>query len=289
MEIFSRLTACLLLIVLSPLLFTIAFCNLIIQGRPIFFSQKRVGKNFSLFNIHKFRTLGHSQGNQKLFPIGDNINLTKWGRFLRKNKLDELPQLLNIIKGEMRFIGPRPEVPEFVKKKSFGYLKFIKPGLSGYSSIIFRNESEIWSMIDSDNPYNQILKIKVILDNYYLTKKNFFEDFKLVVVTILSIIIPRRMGHYLIINLLKIEDGNDFKIMEKISKLKIKKPPANNAYFKKILDNLLALDILFSTNPGINFIITKGIPIDNTVSEKELKVCAITYFPQSAKPTISII
>ena len=69
----------------------------------------------------------------------------------------------------------------------------------------------------------------------------------------------------------------------------MKKPPTNNAYFKKILDNLLALDILFSTNPGINFIITKGIPIDNTVSEKELKVCAITYFPQSAKPTISII
>ena len=71
----------------------------------------------------------------------------------------------------MRFIGPRPEVPEYVDNKSFGYLKSIKPGLSGYSSIIFRNESEIWSEIDPDNSYDQILNIKVMLDNYYLTKK----------------------------------------------------------------------------------------------------------------------
>ena len=84
---------------------------------------------------------------------------TKWGNFLRKTKLDELPQLDNIIKGDMRFIGPRPEVPEYVSKEAFSFLRVIKPGLSGYSSILFRNESEIFSMIDSKEPYSDILKI----------------------------------------------------------------------------------------------------------------------------------
>ena len=101
---------------------------------------------------------------------GESSQTTKWGRFLRKTKLDELPQFFNVIKGDMRFIGPRPEVPEFVDKESFFFLNQIKPGLSGYSSILFRNESEIWSMIDSDDPYNNILKIKVGLDKYYVNK-----------------------------------------------------------------------------------------------------------------------
>ena len=73
------------------------------------------------------------------FQDGNDEKVTNWGRFLRKTKLDELPQFFNVIKGDMRFIGPRPEVPEFVDKKSFYFLDEIKPGLSGYSSILFRN------------------------------------------------------------------------------------------------------------------------------------------------------
>ena len=75
----------------------------------------------------------------------------------------------------MRFIGPRPEIPEYVNQKTFSFLKQIKPGLSGYSSIIFRNESDILSMIDSDDPYQEILKIKLTLDKYYVTKKGFLK------------------------------------------------------------------------------------------------------------------
>ena len=69
----------------------------------------------------------------------------------------------------MRFIGPRPEIPEYVDRNTFSFLKQIKPGLSGYSSIIFRNESDILSMIDSNDPYKEILNIKLALDNYYVT------------------------------------------------------------------------------------------------------------------------
>ena len=78
--------------------------------------------------------------NINTFQTGGNNQTTKWGRFLRKTKLDELPQFFNVIKGDMRFIGPRPEVPQYVNRDSFSFLNTIKPGLSGYSSILFRNE-----------------------------------------------------------------------------------------------------------------------------------------------------
>ena len=207
MEFISRFTAIVLALFLSPLLLSIAICNLIIQGRPIIYRQERIGKNFKPFRIYKFRTMRNKGSINHSFQDGNEEKVTNWGRFLRKTKLDELPQFFNVIKGDMRFIGPRPEVPEFVDKESFYFLDKIKPGLSGYSSILFRNESEIWSMIDSEDPYSNILNIKVALDKYYVNKKSFFEDLKLVGITILSLFIPKRMGHYLIIRLLKIEDN----------------------------------------------------------------------------------
>ena len=175
MEIISRLTAILLAVILLPLLILIALISLTIQGLPIIFVQPRVGMNFKKFNIYKFRTIKNKGGESIISHSGDLLQVSKWGKFLRKTKLDELPQLLNVIKGDMRFIGPRPEIPEYVNQKTFSFLKQIKPGLSGYSSIIFRNESDILSMIDSDDPYQEILNIKLTLDKYYVTKKGFLK------------------------------------------------------------------------------------------------------------------
>ena len=222
MEFISRITAVLLTLMLLPLLIAITLGSFFIQGRPIIYRQKRIGKNFKEFIIYKFRSMKNENDDLKTFKTGKVPKATQWGRFLRKSKLDELPQLINVIKGDMRFIGPRPEVPEFVTEDSFSFLNTIKPGLSGYSSILFRNESEIWSMIDSDDPYNEILKIKVGLDKYYVKRKGFWQDLKLVGITILSLFIPKQMGHYLLINLLKIEDNNEFKLREIISNVKIK-------------------------------------------------------------------
>ena len=186
------------------------------------------------------------ENNSSNFQVGKNEKITKWGKFLRKTKLDELPQFFNVIKGDMRFIGPRPEVPQYVNKDSFSFLNKIKPGLSGYSSILFRNESEIWSMIDSDDPYDNILKIKVGLDNYYVNKKGFFEDLKLVGITIISLFIPKRMGHYLIIRLLKIEDNGEFKLRDTIDDVKIKEPDikTNTEPTKRNLRILFLADIM---------------------------------------------
>ena len=143
MEIISRTTAVVLLIILSPFLLIIGLGNLILQGRPIIYRQKRVGKDFQEFMIYKFRTMKNEDMGIESFNSGQTATLTRWGRFLRKTKLDELPQLANIIKGDMRFIGPRPEVPEYVSQDSFSFLRIIKPGLSGFSSILFRNESAV--------------------------------------------------------------------------------------------------------------------------------------------------
>ena len=208
MDFFSRTIALILIVILSPLLLLISLLNFLSDGNPIIFKQVRVGKNFRKFNILKFRTLKQVKETSNLFSKKKNLDISKWGLFLRKTKLDELPQLFNIVKGDMRFIGPRPEIPEYVKIDSFDFLEKIKPGLSGYSSILFRNESEILSMIDNDNPYDDILKIKIILDKYYLSKKGFFEDLKLVLITILSLIFPERVGHYLLLKILKVKDEN---------------------------------------------------------------------------------
>ena len=123
MEITSRLTALLLAIILLPLLIIIALISLIIQGFPVIFVQPRVGKNFKKFNIYKFRTIRRQGVDSIVSHNGEILQVSRWGKFLRKTKLDELPQLLNVIKGDMRFIGPRPEIPEYVDRNTFSFLK----------------------------------------------------------------------------------------------------------------------------------------------------------------------
>ena len=141
--IFLRNLACIIgLIVISPFIFFAALAIAIEDGIPIFFIQERVGKNQLTFKIIKIRTLKKESPNTGTHLLDQKYQLVS-GRLFRKLKLDEFPQLINVIKGDMRFIGPRPEIPKYVNKDTFAFLNKIKPGLSDYSSIIFRNESDI--------------------------------------------------------------------------------------------------------------------------------------------------
>ncbi len=185
MEYLSRSVAILLFILLFPGFLVIIFLSYVIQGNPIFFVQQRIGYDYKTFNIYKFRTMNINNGN--LITSHDDKRITRFGRLLRKTKIDELPQICNIIKGDMRFIGPRPEVYDYFNKKEFNFLEEIKPGLSDFSSIIFRNEDLILKKIGGEDPYSLLLPVKLSLAQYYAKKKSFMLDLKLVFLTVISI------------------------------------------------------------------------------------------------------
>lgn len=137
-SIFDFIVAFILLIVLFPVAFISAVALMITVGRPIFFRQIRLGKNGKEFGIIKFRTMKHKTDVLQT----DADRLTAIGSFLRKTSIDEIPQLINIMKGEMSFIGPRPLLPEYMdyftkaEKKRFE----VKPGMSGYAEVMGRHQ-----------------------------------------------------------------------------------------------------------------------------------------------------
>ena len=110
---------------------------------------------------------------------------TKWGRILRKYKLDEIPQLVNIMKGEMSFVGPRPEIPDYISDEN-NYLNHIKPGLTGLSSIIFINEEKILNQIGGIQSYGLLKEVKNKIDSHYYETKNPIMDILIVIITLLS-------------------------------------------------------------------------------------------------------
>jgi len=189
-ELFSRIVAVFILVLFSPLFIVVGLGSLFFQGMPIFFTQKRIGYNFNPFFLYKFRTMIKNVDQNKITFLGDQ-RITKWGKILRLFKLDELPQLWNVVNGEMRFIGPRPEVEEYVSYKKFTFLKKVKPGLSDFASIIFRDEEKILALLTGENPYLcTILPLKIQLAHLYASHKSFLLDLSLVILTISSIFLP---------------------------------------------------------------------------------------------------
>jgi|TARA_B100000315_G_C14477359_1_gene541267 lipopolysaccharide/colanic/teichoic acid biosynthesis glycosyltransferase len=126
-----------------------------------------------------------------LITTRDDKRVTLWGRGLRLFKLDELPQLWNVLKGEMRFVGPRPEVEGFVQGSDFSFLTKIKPGLTDFSSIILRNESKILQNLGGSVKYKDILPIKIRLAHLYAHHKSFSVDLVLVCCTFFAIVFPQ--------------------------------------------------------------------------------------------------
>ena len=204
MNIPSKIFAFFLLVALLPLFFIIIICSFIFQGTPIFFIQERVGFKNSLFNIYKFRTMIKNNSMDRIAGLNDD-RITKWGKILRNYKLDELPQLINIIKGEMVFVGPRPEIPDYFDAKQSQFLNDLKPGLSDFASILLRNEDIVLNQINGLDPYRELIPLKCALSNYYLKKKGYFTDIKIIVFTILVIFFPIKINKFFLILRLKTE------------------------------------------------------------------------------------
>jgi len=186
----NRLTEILIIIIFFPifliLMILLGVILLIFQGRPIIYRQVRVGKNKKKFNIYKFRTMKINKNREMDFS---GKKITKIGEYLRKYKLDEVPQIINILKNEMSIVGPRPEIVSYVKKsdqKKWKEILKFKPGLTDLASIEFRNEEKI--LKKSKNPQklylDKILPRKLNLNIKYLKHKNTLYDLKILFKTI---------------------------------------------------------------------------------------------------------
>ncbi|MGL4731410.1 MAG: sugar transferase [Clostridium sp.] len=181
------------LVILSPILLLIAIFIKIDSKGPIFFKQQRVGKNKKVFEIYKFRTMvTDAEKIGKQITVGNDSRITNVGKFIRKCKLDELPQLLNVLRGEMSLVGPRPEVPRYVElyDEYQEQILLVKPGITDYASIEFRNENDILgkSISPEETYIKDIMPNKIELNVKYIKNISLIEDFKLILKTIKVII-----------------------------------------------------------------------------------------------------
>lgn len=187
-RIFDLLVSVPIFILLLPLLAAIAVMIRIGSPGPAFFRQERVGRGGQTFRILKFRTMvADAEGLGKRITVGKDPRITPLGAFLRKYKLDELPQLINVIRGEMSIVGPRPEVPGYVALYDPRQRRVLeaRPGLTGPASIRFSNESELLGChADPESYYvNVIMPQKIDEDLAYLARATVLSDLALILRT----------------------------------------------------------------------------------------------------------
>lgn len=188
-EVFDYLLATGMFIVVLPVLIIIAVSILITMGWPVFFSQKRVGQNGKIFLLHKFRTMKRGMSHTSI-AAKEEKRVTRLGSFLRKTKLDELPELINIIRGDMSFVGPRPDVKGYADrlKGDDRMILQLKPGLTGAASLKYKNEEEILKKQRDPQQYNDdiIFPDKVRINKVYMEKWTLWLDLKIILFTALG-------------------------------------------------------------------------------------------------------
>jgi lipopolysaccharide/colanic/teichoic acid biosynthesis glycosyltransferase len=184
------------LVLLLPVLVIIAVVVLLDSKGPVLYKQERIGKNGKPFCLYKFRTMKVHSDKQGLLTVGEHDpRITHIGYFLRKSKLDELPQLWNVLVGDMSIVGPRPEVKKYVELYDDRQRKVlaVKPGLTDPASLEYIDENRILESFD--HPEEAYVKIimprKLDLNLEYLERRNFFSDLFIMVRTLMRIMMPR--------------------------------------------------------------------------------------------------
>ena len=187
---FDLTTSAIGLLLLWPVLLIAAVLVKLTSRGPAFFRQQRMGRNFQPFDILKFRTMvvdADKRGAQ--ITAGRDPRITTVGHFLRKTKIDELPQLINVFKGDMSFVGPRPEVPRYVEmfRDDYAELLTVRPGITDIASLKYRHESDLLGQ--SENPENtyirEILPDKIALAKEYIRRSSILFDLQLIFKTVL--------------------------------------------------------------------------------------------------------
>lgn len=179
-RLFDFTAAFLGLLILAIPIAIIAIIIWVTDGRPILFTQQRVGKGGKLFQIKKFRTMYVRKEEDSTITVAGDQRITPIGRYLRRFKLDELPQLWNVMLGEMSFVGPRPDVPGYADKLQGEERKLLllRPGITGPATLAYRNEEEILANVSDPIQYNNevIYPDKVRRNLDYLEKASFWQD-----------------------------------------------------------------------------------------------------------------
>jgi O-antigen biosynthesis protein WbqP len=181
----SRLLAFLIFILLSPIFILVALAIFLEDGSPVFFKQKRVGINYSFFQIYKFRSMKKNTPNVATHLLENpGQYLLKIGGILRKLSLDELPNLINIMRGEMVFVGPRPALynqDDLMALRVAGRVDKLKPGITGWAQVNGRDEISI--------------EEKVALEKEYLERKSFLFDIEIIVKTFTNVLFSKGVSH----------------------------------------------------------------------------------------------
>lgn len=196
--LFDKLASLFGLLFLSPILLVVAILIKVKMPGPVLFCQKRVGQYGKLFTVYKFRSMtvkaeasvASRESDATSIASTEQNRITPLGEKLRRYKLDELPELWNVLKGDMSFVGPRPDVPGYADQlqgKERDILK-LKPGITGPASLKYRNEEELLASVDNPAQYNDevIFPDKVKLNLYYLKHYSFIKDIQMIICTVLG-------------------------------------------------------------------------------------------------------
>lgn len=181
------------LVILAPLFVVLSVWIKIDSKGPVFYKQVRVGQNSKDFGLFKFRSMVVDADKKGLITVGGrDPRITRSGYFIRKYKLDELPQLINVLVGDMSLVGPRPEVRKYVDLYTDEQQKVlsVKPGITDYASIEYMDENEILGKSnDPEKTYiEEIMPEKIKYNMKYINNKNLFEYFKIIFLTVLKIV-----------------------------------------------------------------------------------------------------
>jgi lipopolysaccharide/colanic/teichoic acid biosynthesis glycosyltransferase len=183
------------LVVFLPVISLSAAAVALISGTPVIFSQKRVGRFGNVFTLYKFRTMKQCDSSHLQITASDDKRTTRLGRILRKTKADELPELWNVLKGDMSFVGPRPEVPRHVDLQSAEWktVLMVRPGITDPVTLRLRNEEELMTQIGEDREQFYRLRLQPFkLSGYceYLRRRTIWSDLYVLVMSFLVVIMP---------------------------------------------------------------------------------------------------
>jgi len=182
------------LLLFSPVIGIIALLIKMDSRGPVVFRQERIGQGLRRFSIYKFRTMiedASKKGGSLTLP--NDPRITRVGRILRESKLDEIPQLFNVLRGEMTLVGPRPEVQQYVNlfRQDYEEILRVKPGITDLASLKYRDESPLLAVPDPEQEYiKSILPDKIALSKEYLRQSSFLFDLLLLVKTVAKIVVP---------------------------------------------------------------------------------------------------